>query len=862
MKKSLLLATIATLGIFTTHAQVTNRAIEFESTGTVDCGQLPTLRGYTSFTIQFYINPNAWTPGATILSRGDDFSAKLGNEKEIVFTVGNTSLTATSEALGTGEWTSVMLVCSNKQAEAFVNGESAGKGTLTNVPASEENLILGGGYAGQLDEVRIWNAALDSEYEYFLYNTLNKWAPQWDNLLVYYKMDQADSCPNLIDYKVLENPAATFNNHGIFKGGVKRVDANNPKMPYLWNAAYTENVRFYDRLIPREQYLLSNAIIILGSDIIPDTGGIKTRTPNYHAVSFNNANYMAEYQGRQGVVALNGNGYVECPTGTFTNYAGNALSTYTFETWVYLEEWTEGAYLVRKENDAKTEGIAAYLGNPDEKRLVIRINGKEYVTLPTELTVGEWHHVAFTPGSTTLLVNTLYVYVDGTKPSYCIDPTLSATTMAETPAVSNQINCYLGEGLKGKLDETCIWQKTFPGSDIKAQMTTIPVPSFTKNVLQVDMENVNTYYKYDNPDWLGFSTHSQDSWMYIMKSAFDGRGGAKMYISVNGKYAERSQWVKVCNQPALRSAFAKACAELSQLYDGVELDLEWIEGTKWTNYALMADEIIAALPEGKEFRVSTHNNYYKLYPVDQITTPGLTGFTIQQYGPQADHFGYQNFVNNTNGMLDYGYPKDEIVTSYSTTTSNNSAGGQPTGIRTLMPTYVPQPNANIERQNGFSFMGPYQVYKRAKYTRDLDLQGIFYWDMGNDYWEGTPANPVMPKYNYAKYCSYGINSNVDSIITQVDVMHYDPAGIESVKVENPKEVSVLVTPSPATDSAEVTVGGEAATELTVYSLGGSAVIRQEGDNVINVADLQAGVYLIAADTATGRNFRGKFTVRH
>lgn len=854
MKKTLLAALTIALAVSGASAQVANRALKFESTGSVDCGQLPTLNELSSYTLQFWVNPSQWTPDATIVSRGSDFSAKLGTEGSVVFTVGTTSLVAPSADLKTGEWSQLTFIVNNGAATALVNGAQVITGTLPSIPKAETSLKLGGNFIGMIDEVRIWNDILSDEFDYFTNNTLNQFNSQWDNLLVYYKMDQTD-CENLVDYHGIHVKDAAYNNHGVLTDGVTRVDANNPKMPYLWNAAYTENVRFYDRIIPRAEYLMSNAIIILGADAIPETGGIKTRTPNYHAISFKNAPYMAEYQGREGVVALDGDGYIQCPNGSFTSYNGEPLSTYTFETWIYLEEWSEGAYIVRKENDTKTEGIAICLGSGEDKRIVVRIDGKEYVSMPTDLSVGKWNHFAVTPGNRSIPVNSLYIYVNGTKPSYCIDPTLSATDPAGVPTVSDKLNCLLGEGLHAKLDETCIWQKTFAGGDIKSQMTQIPIPALNKNVLQVDMENVNTYYRYDNPDWLGFSSHSQDNWMFIMKGAYDGYDGAKMYISVNGKYGDPPAWATICNTASKRQVFAKACAELVELYDGLELDLEWL--SNWTNYSMMADSIVKYLPEGKEFRISTHNSYYS-YPKAKITNPKITGFTFQQYGPQAVHFGYQNFVNNITNFENYGYPKDKIVSSYSTTTSRSSLGAEPTGIRTLMPNYVPNPNANVETQNNFTFMGPYQVYKRAKYTREKNLQGIFYWDMGNDYWEGTAAAPILPKYNYARYCSYGLNANVDSIVTKVVVNHYNSSGIVDVSIPSPDGSKITISPSPVQNDAYITIGGEAASKVTIYSLAGAAVIQTES-NHINVSSLQNGVYIVQAISSSGKQGQGKFT---
>ena len=85
--------------------------------------------------------------------------------------------------------------------------------------AESTELTLGGTYQGRIDEVRIWKDALTPEYDYLWNTTLNKWAPQWDDLVVYYKFDQYE-CAHIVDYKaILANTAN--NHHGVMEGVVK-----------------------------------------------------------------------------------------------------------------------------------------------------------------------------------------------------------------------------------------------------------------------------------------------------------------------------------------------------------------------------------------------------------------------------------------------------------------------------------------------------------------------------------------------------------------------------------------------------------------------------------------------------------------
>lgn len=772
------------------NAQVTNRAILFEPTGTVDCGQVPGLNDLESYTIQFWINPTQWTPGATILSRGDKFSAKLGAEGEVVFTFGEKSVSGKSDDLKAGEWNGVMLNCSHKTAKVFVNNVQVASERVDAIPDSEESLKLGGGYAGKLDEVRLWNCALKADFDYFTNNTLNKWAPQWDRLLVYYKMDQKDDVDVLIDYRFPDDPEQVWNNHGVMSEGVSRVDADNEKMPYLWNAAYTENSRFFDRTIPRDQYLLSNAVIILGSDVVLADGSIVTRTPNNHATEVTGT-YMAEYEGRDGVIAFDGTQKMTCPAEVMPSG-----KTYAFETWVNLDEWTPGAYLFRRETEDQQNGIAVYLGDADGKRIFIRVNGNLFGTKENIIPVGEWTHFGFTTGSATSYTFAFSFSVNGTT-SNCNTGAVEAANRSKDVVATGNDNClvYVGEGLKGKLDETAFFFNVTP--NLKSHMDRIPLPTLTSNATVSLINNGKAVYLYDDPANLGFSSLSQDAWLRTMQSAYDGYAGAKFYISVNGS---GDNWYTVINTDAKRKRFAKDLAELSKNYDGVELDLEWVYNatgnSSWANFSLMADEINKELPEGKEFRISMHNVTYA-YPKDKLDT--TDGFTFQQYGPQPTHFNYNTFLSYCNAFVNYGFPKNKIVTSYSTTTSKGQQGSNQTPIKGIRDNffadgYVPS-DANVETKTidgyTYSFMGPLQVYKRAKYTREQNFQGIFYWDMGNDYWLGTPADAQMPEYNSAKYCSFGINANVDPIMTGAKANHYDPErdanGIGEVVAEEPVE---------------------------------------------------------------------------
>lgn len=870
-KKFALTAALAISAIFAVDAQVDNRALSLPAGASVDCGEMPGLNKLDSYSIQFWMNPGTWTEGATLLSRGDDFSVTLGSKGSVVFNIGGKSFTTTSSSeLAEGTWGQVTLSCDKGNATAFVDNVAAGTGSLGSISESSAPFIIGGGtYAGLIDEIRLYNDALSTgdfghdmeTFDNFTFNTLNKWCPMWDNIVAYYKMDQPQYDKHLVEYKVIESNTG-WNCHGEFKDGAKLVAANNDKMPYLINSAYTENLRFFDRIIPRDQYLLSNDVIILGADVYAQTGHIETRTPNNHATVGDAVKSVSSLESRTGVVTLDGtaNSIITAPAATFPNEDMN----YSFETWIYLDEWTPGAYLFRKENENSTKGVALLLGDdPANKSLVLRVNGKKIVSQTVDIPLKTWNHIGIAPGQEGRPISAAAFAINGN--SVRPNTSLTDSDYELIPTGVSDIDITVGKNLKASLDETCFWVYPLSAADFKNHMTKIPMRALDGNVTVQDMNKVSAYYRYDDASNLGHSYHSQDEWRNIMMSAYEGRAGVKVFISVNGKYNPdevHGDWRNILSNDTKRKTFAADLAELSKSYDGVELDLEWIEGgqTQWENYGKLSDEIKKVLPEGKLFRISLHQNYQG-FPVDKLDN--VDGLTFQQYGPDNGLFSYSTFTRRSPELWNRFSDKSKIMTSYSTTTSNGYVGGQqsksiqPLGLRLFLDTFTEDDldkdvNTYVSGGTTFYYMGPLQIYKRAKYTRDQKLQGIFYWDMGNDYWLGTSANPVMPTYNAAKYASYGINANCDTIVSNLPVVHGPTKETEEPGDDTPGgdqgDEEDPTNPPGGDDSglndisadALYTIYGNTITFVepaTVFSLSGSLVA--EGEQAV----LPAGIYV-------------------
>jgi hypothetical protein len=192
--------------------------------------------------------------------------------------------------------------------------------------------------------------------------------------------------------------------NGTFSAnGVKRTAvADNTKFVYRRNLAYSDCSRFFDRGIQQGQYLKSNVISMIGGTAQAD-GSIKYKQPD-NAGTITGGSYLAEYDGRTGVLDLAGKG-AHMNTGkesliAFNN--SNFLETaqaYTFMTWISLDEWTPGAFIIKKESN-DNNGISLRLGN-EQGLFILRCNGVEF-TYSKTFELQEWHHIGFSTNAATL----------------------------------------------------------------------------------------------------------------------------------------------------------------------------------------------------------------------------------------------------------------------------------------------------------------------------------------------------------------------------------------------------------------------------------------------------------------------------
>ena len=709
------------------------------------------------------MNPQHWIPGANVITWGNSLNIQLGNPGQLVVRSAGESITFTDTNLASGNWAHLTLLLHNSIGLLVnnANEQSHQLQTAFTIP-TEEPLLLGGGFLGRIDEVRVWNLILPTDYNRFWNNTIDQFNPQWQHLAGYWKFDQKRLATNVYDY--------SGNGHnGTFSAeGVKRVAiSDNPDFTYRRNLAYADCSRFFDRGVQHGQYLKSNVISMIGATAQAD-GSLKYKQPDNQGI-ISGGHHLTQYNGRTGVLDLAGEGSLmnvgkeSLIAYNNSNYLESATA-YTFMTWLSVDVWTPGAYLIKKES-TDNNGLSLRMGNT-QGEFILRCNGTEFV-YSTTLTLDKWHHIGFSTNAATIGNEFIFVLDETT-----IAPTYSHTAAATTTLTGlRSTACIIGENIDGKLDETITWSQKFGASDIITQGRTPLEPGIGKAITGAYSRSVDGLWKYDIAEDLGRDSYSTPEWFRMIKATFEGYEGAHVTISID-KWSDEF-FTKINNNAQYREALADAISSVGNepFLDGVDYDFEW--NNNWSGIGTLCQLVRAKLQEGKIQAVSPHELYYN-FPTDKMQY--VDYFNFQDYGPANKNiFTFNNYKNFFTKAKNHGYPVDKIMLSYATTTSGAmySNGGRPasshaeyypTGWRSMPYETFEYTQNTYDVGDGLTryFTGMEQVWLRSEYMNNNGCAGIFYWDMGND------TRDCNDPRSLATFASFAINSNVQKIVEKVD----------------------------------------------------------------------------------------------
>ncbi|WP_455586761.1 LamG-like jellyroll fold domain-containing protein [Bacteroides sp.] len=828
-------------------AQTDNYAVVFNGgESSINFKQIPELNNLSKYTVQFWMNPSVWVSNASIYTRGA-FDVRLGTEAgKIIFKIGSQSVDIESPDLAVGKWAQVTFIVDEKKTSTYVNGASIGIQNAVSplvIPTDDSEFIVGKEFVGRIDEFRMWTTALD-ETEYLTHdssvkgyllwdNTLNKFHPDYASLLLYCKFDQ-NLCENIVDY--------TFHHHGTMQGGVTReIVTDNELFKYRIVTAYTEYSRFTDSGADRNKYLLCNDLLALAASLNND-GSASVHLPFDQGVLTGGATYLGEYEGRTGVLALDGTGKMN--VGTTAMDAGGG---YCFCSWFYIDEWVENAFLFKKERDENT-GISLRLGKEEEQEVVFRLNGDEYrYRCKGELVEGKWIHLGVTTFDNKTLGKT-FLFACNKKKSNSFPYSYPETVKPWTLPDLKDVVASVGENFKGKMDETMIWnagrgrESIYDYADNGANM-----PGIAKNVGTDYAYYAGCYWTYDKPEDPGYDFFSYREYLRIMRSAYANYRGYKVRLSVSGG----SDWMGTIANEAKRERFTTEMAAIingDDELDGIDFDLEWPgysgQNANWTNYGKLITLLRSKLNPGKILTISPHTVSY-WFPKEDMQS--VDYFLFQNYGPDRNLFTYENYVSSYKAFLAWGYPAEKIVMSFSSTTSNHYTGntrdGEPVRIH-----QVGNIGPDDNESNGYSFTGFNQTRWRSEQVKQQGLGGIMCWSLNRDY--SDTGNPL----SLFRASAFALSSNVDTLITKVNM---DPVGVVAVKSD---KSLFSIYPNPSEGEANVIIPqGEIAEQLSLYSNSGKLmqtkrVSGYEGSYKYEYGVMEPGFYILKLKTKSGKQY--------
>ncbi|MFB9865622.1 LamG-like jellyroll fold domain-containing protein [Rufibacter immobilis] len=152
----------------------------------------------------------------------------------------------------------------------------------------------------------------------------------------------------------------------------------------------------------------------------------------------------------------------------------NGATQFTFEAWVYIDQWTENSYIFSKIGST-TNRIDIQLGTFSNKRLYFHVanNANIYAAADnSSITVGKWHHLTMAYDGSLAAQNQLQVLIDG-EPVKIWFSGGNGLVPTSTPVTTAEFE--LGRGsFAGKIDEARLWNVKLSAAELELKNTINP----------------------------------------------------------------------------------------------------------------------------------------------------------------------------------------------------------------------------------------------------------------------------------------------------------------------------------------------------------------------------------------------------
>lgn len=730
------------------YAQVTNRALCLNGKGKVVFTPHEKLSLNKNHTFQFWMKVSRWVTDAHIIRCGekeDSYTITLGEKDCLYLKSDKKTHYIPAEIVKAGDWVHVSILNGEKELRVLLNNKPSYKSPEPlRISESFQKITIGEKFCGEIDELRVWNACLTDEIpvlnDIFLMwrNTVNKHHPNYQDLMLYAKFDE-QQYQHITDYT--RHMSGSIEGSGI----ESKVVSDNTNFQYKKIAGYLTFDRWANGNIDKEKFLLVNDLIVMCLKMEPD--GSVTPVYKENEGSANNGTYLKQYKGRNGVLSLNGEQ-------SWWNGGTEALensAAFSFGTWLYLDKWNKGAFLIRKKDKQGKEFFIRFAKFP---YLECRTKDSKTYTVKSTLSIGKWQHLALSIQDDSKFI--LAVNGENNSPV-----PLNSNLKSESILARNDTSCLIGIGISGKLDETWITHH-FKNLDKISQVYKNGI-IFPDEKHKIELEEFSTNHAcwmYNNPQQPGFDSYSFLHYVDLIRQNYKGYQGFQVRAAVFAF----AGWQEAIQNLEIRARYAEQISKYAPYFDGFDLDLEWCKCSDcWDDYGKLIIAIKSKLPANKTLSISPHSTAYEL---PQKYMPYVDRFNLQMYGPLKNEWQWKNFMAGGKRVKDWGYPLDKMILSFATTTSrayhidtDEKAEGAPTGFRYLsqLPGFDLKKDFIIDAKGYKRYItSAYQVVKRCEWIRDHNYGGIMFWEIAQDIPTAHPDNVI-------KHASFSMNSNVDPL---------------------------------------------------------------------------------------------------
>ena len=438
-------------------------------------------------------------------------------------------------------------------------------------------------------------------------------------------------------------------------------------------------------------------------------GDLTFDAPINQAVFTGGIKYLEELDGRPGVLNFDGTGIMKggdvfTPNGT--------TPAYTFSTYLYIDEWVDGAYIFKNNDSAGHTNISLQMTGTSAAATFKFMVGPASATTktPIALPVAKWHRVALTYDKGTVMV-----YVNATGLAF------TAKVGTELPKSTYPATFMLGENFKGSLEETC--SVNVVASNFGQTPFIFTSWPYNKAV---------AYWKYDDATNPGKDSHVWPDRLALVRSMLDNpERKQKLRLGVAG-----GSWVEMVKNANARQKFAENIKKVLDEYqlDGVDLDFEPGEaaGADGLAYSACVLKLREVLKPDAIISVSLHPIFYGL---SQEAIAAVDFNTYQVYGPQTVWWPMNKYIEAANKLINWGWPRSKIlmgVPLYATTGTPGEQVAYSSLVYdgALVDTALDQ--MKYTDGKNYTFNGVQTIGAKTEYVCSQGLGGIMTWDLSTD----------------------------------------------------------------------------------------------------------------------------------